>query len=145
MCVVSSIAWGCDRDDRLRAEARLFLALYEATDHRAPIAERERKIVQLEQLALSEELVREARDQCVSAHRTLIRAERENANAGRKLDQAIAAQPQGEALQATATDGIRAEIDRAEQSLTDARGRFEKCEARTRTLSLRFKQGRLER
>ena len=48
---------GCDRDERVRAEAHTFLAVYEATDHRASIPERERKVTQLEQLALSEPVV----------------------------------------------------------------------------------------
>jgi type IV secretory pathway protease TraF len=129
---------GCSRDDRVRAEAHTFLALYRATDHRAPIAERERKIVQLEQLTLSEEAVRTARDQCVGAHRALIRAERENETAAGELDRAIAAQPDGGSLMAADTIRIRAGIERAEGSLSDARGRFEKCEAQARTLSLRF-------
>jgi DNA polymerase III delta prime subunit len=136
LTVLASAA--CDRDDRVRAEAHTFLALYRATDHRAPIAERERKIAQLEQLTLSEQAVRTARDQCVGAHRALIRAERENEVAAGQLDRALAAQPDGGPLQVTDTARIRAEIDRAEGSLTDARGRFEKCEAQARTLSLRF-------
>jgi DNA polymerase III delta prime subunit len=129
---------GCNRDDRVRAEAHTFLALYKATDHRASIAERERKIAQLEQLTLSEEAVRTARDQCVGAHRALIRAERENETASGELERAVAAQPDGGSLMAADTLRIRAEIERAEGSLTDARGRFEKCEAQARTLSLRF-------
>jgi hypothetical protein len=136
LALVSGAA--CSRDDRVRAEAHTFLALYRATDHRAPIAERERKILQLEQLTLSEEAVRTARDQCVGAHRALIRAERENEAAAGQLDRAISAQPDGGSLMATDTARIRAEIDRAEGSLSDARGRFEKCEAQARTLSLRF-------
>lgn len=136
LAVVFGVA--CNRDDRVRAEAHTFLALYRATDHRAPIAERERKIEQLEQLTLSEEAVRAARDQCVGAHRALIRAERENEAAAGQLDKALAGQPDGGSLMATDTVRIRAEIDRAEGSLTDARGRFERCEAQARTLSLRF-------
>lgn len=136
LVLVTSAA--CNREDRVRAEAHTFLALYRATDHRAPIAERERKVEQLEQLTLSEEAVRSARDQCVGAHRALIRAERENEAAAGQLDRAIAAQPDGGALMAADTQRIRAEIDRAEGSLTDARGRFERCEAQARTLALRF-------
>ena len=129
---------GCDREGRVRAEARTFLALYEATDHRASVAERERKVAQLEQLALSEVVVGKARDECVAAHRALIRAERENEVASGQLDRALAAQPAGAPLPVEETARIRGEITKAEQSLTDARARFERCEQQARTLSLRF-------
>lgn len=128
----------CDREGRTRAEARTFLALYEATDHRAPIPERERKLVQMEQLALSEEAVRAARDECVAAHKTLISAERQNERASVQLDQLLAAQPQGQALPPEQIGRIREQIQAAEVSLSDARKRFEHCEAQARSLSLRF-------
>jgi hypothetical protein len=128
----------CDREGRVRAEARTFLALYEATDHRAPIPERERKLKQMEQLALSEEAVRAARDECVAAHKTLIDAERQNEHASVELDKALAAQPQGEPLPPEQIARIRNEIQVAEVSLTDARKRFEHCETQARSLDLRF-------
>jgi hypothetical protein len=138
MWVLCGTMPGCDRDDRVRAQAHTFLALYRATDHRAPPAQRERQIVQLEQLTLTEELVQKARDECVGAHRALLRAESANESAGHQLDQALAAQPGGAPLPPERTAQIRAGIERAESSLGDARGRFEKCEAQARSLSLRF-------
>lgn len=128
----------CDREGRVRAEARTFLALYEATDHRAPIPERERKVKQMEQLALSEEAVRLARDECVAAHKTLIEAERQNEHASVELDKALASQPRGEPLPPDRIAGIRLEIQNAEISLSDARKRFEHCETQARSLDLRF-------
>lgn len=128
----------CDREGRVRAEARTFLALYEATDHRAPIAERERKVKQMEQLALSEEAVRAARDECVAAHKVLIDAERQNEHASRELDNVLATQPAGEPLPSEEIARIRAEIQTAEGSLSDARKRFERCETQARSLDLRF-------
>ncbi|MDB4975090.1 MAG: hypothetical protein JWN48_3431 [Myxococcaceae bacterium] len=128
----------CDREGRARAEAHTFLALYTATDHRAPVAERTRKITQLEQLTLTDDTVRAARDECVGAHRTLLDAERENEVAAKQLDQALAGLPGDQALPAADTASIRAGIDKAERSLTDARARFEKCETQARSLSLRF-------
>jgi hypothetical protein len=128
----------CDTEGRARAEAHTFLALYSATDHRAPVAERERKITQLEQLTLTDATVRQARDECVGAHRSLLKAERENEVASVQLDKALAAQPTGVALPVTDTASIRAGIEQAERTLTDARGRFEKCETQARSLSLRF-------
>ncbi|HEX5659032.1 MAG TPA: hypothetical protein VFX59_17680 [Polyangiales bacterium] len=129
---------GCDREGRVRAEARTFLALYEATDHRAPIPERERKVLQMEQLALSEEAVRAARDECVAAHKTLIDAEKQNEHASVELDKALAAQPKGEPLPPDQIARIRSEIQVAEGSLSDARKRFEHCETQARSLDLRF-------
>ena len=128
----------CDREGRVRAEARTFLALYEATDHRAPVREREHKVAQLDQLALTEPAVVKARDECVAAHRALIRAEQQNEGASSQLDQALAAQPKGEPLAPAETVRIKAEITKAEQSLVDARARFERCETQARSLSLRF-------
>jgi predicted S18 family serine protease len=128
----------CDREGRARAEARTFLALYEATDHRAPVEQRERKVLQLEQLALSEEAVRAARDECVAAHKTLIAAERQNEHASRELDTALGAQPHGEPLSQGEITRIRTEIQAAQASLTDSRKSFERCEAQARSLDLRF-------
>lgn len=130
---------GCgDREERVRAEARGFLTLYEATDHRSPIPERERKVAQLEQLSLSDEAVRKARDQCVEAHRTLIRAERENEDASGLLEKAVSAQVGGEPLPVEEAERIRARLTAAEGSISESRKRFEQCESDTRSLSLRF-------
>ncbi len=131
---------GCDRDARTRAEARTFLSVYESIEHGAPLAERERKIAQLEQLTLSDEGVRRARDDCVGAHRALARAEREHEQAARELEKAIAAQPDGAPLPAGETERIRGGIEQAERSLGDARGRFQRCEQEVRDLSLRYAQ-----
>ncbi len=128
----------CDREGRVRAEARTFLALYEATDHRAPIPERERKVQQMEQLVLSEEAVRAARDECVAAHKTLISAEQQNEHASVELDKVLAAKGGSEPLPPDEIARIRTEIQSAEGSLSDARKRFEHCETQARSLDLRF-------
>ena len=138
LCLAGPVLASCDRDERVRAEAHTFLAVYKATDHRAPIPERERKIGQLEQLTLSEQVVRAARDECVGAHRALVRAELENDTASSQLDKAIAGQPDGGALKPVDTLRIRAGIEQAASSVADARTRFEKCETQARSLSLRF-------
>lgn len=127
-----------DREERVRAEARGFLTLYEATDHRSPIPERERKVAQLEQLTLSDEAVRKTRDACVEAHRTLIRAERENEEASGLLEKAVGAQVGGEPLPVAEAERIRARLTAAEGSIAESRKRFEQCESDTRSLSLRF-------
>jgi hypothetical protein len=141
LCVLglSLASGGCDsREQRTRAEARNFLSLYEATDHRAPIAERERKLTQLGQLNLTDETVRKARDGCVQAHRALIHAERENEGAAGKLDKVVAAQLSGEPLPAAEAESIRTRLEAAEGAIADSRKRFERCEEDARGLALRF-------
>ncbi|MDB4989371.1 MAG: hypothetical protein JWN04_4549 [Myxococcaceae bacterium] len=138
LLAAGSLLVACDREGRARAEAHTFLALYMATDHSAPAAERARKITQMEQLTLSDDTVRAARDECVGAHRTLLDSERENELASAQLDKALAALPTNQVLPVADTASIRAGIEKAERSLTDARVRFEKCETQARSLSLRF-------
>lgn len=128
----------CGNEGRKRAEARTFLKLYEAADYRASIPERTRKVEQLEQLTISDPDVRSARESCVGAHRALIAAEQQNEVAARQLDQALAQKPGGEPLAVEESVRIRGQIEQAERSLTDARGRFQRCEEQTRSLALRF-------
>lgn len=128
----------CDGDARMREEARAFLSLYESTDYKAPIAERKRRLQALGQLVLVDQQVKRTRDQCLAAHRTLIEAEREQAEAAQALDQAIAGVEPGEPLSSSQTASIKAGIERADRALADARGRFELCEEGARSLALRF-------
>lgn len=137
--IVSLLAGGCtDQQERIRAEARSLLTMYEATSHRAPLAERERKITKLSQLAISDEPLRKTRDLCVEAHRALVRAERENDSASSQLEQALAAQNDGGALPADQVETIRNSIASAERAISASRGSFEQCESEMRTLSLRY-------
>ena len=132
------VGCGNGKDDRVRAEARSFLTLYEATSHRAPIAERERKLEQLNQLTLADETVRKARDECVEAHRALIRAERENEGASGQLDKVVHAHLGGEPLPAIEAEAIKKRIAAAESAVAESRKLFEQCEDETRSLALRF-------
>ena len=136
--VAVGLTSACDREGRTRAEARTFLALYEVTDHRAPIAERERKLGQIEQLTLTDPAIARTRDECVEAHRALIRGERGNEQAAAQLDRALVAQPDGGGIDPEDAQRIRAGIVQAERSVGDARERFERCEEQARSLSLRF-------
>jgi hypothetical protein len=125
-------------EDRLRSESRAFLSLYEVIDHRQPAQIRELKLAALGSLVLTEPDVKKARDECVAAHRALLSAEREHEQAATQLDRAIAQNDNGGPLPAATTELIRQGIDHAEQSLTKARGLFERCENQARSLSLRF-------
>lgn len=125
-------------DNRLRAESRAFLGLYEVIDHRQPAAIRELKLTALEALVVTEPDVKKARAECVAAHRALLSSEREHEQAAKKLDEAIAQNKEGEPLPPATTELIREGIDHADQSLGKARSLFESCENQARSLSLRF-------
>src|SRR5262245_47087772 len=88
---------GCG-EERQRTEARAFLANYETVDLSQPATVRQQKLSALKQLALVDLEVKRARDDCVSAHRALLRAEREQESAALRLDEAIAKDPKGTPL-----------------------------------------------
>jgi len=141
LCLVASLAVlvsGCDKDERLRSEARAFLASYEAIDFRAPAAEREAKLSALEKLTFLTEDVQKARTDCVSAHRALLAAEKGHEHAAKRLDEALVNAEAAEPLDPSTTQSIRAEIESADRELAQARERFTTCENEARSLSLRF-------
>ena len=125
-------------EGRERRDAQAFLALYESLDHRAPAAAREQKVSALKQLTLVDPKVKQARDDCVSAHRALLNAESQHEQAAKQLDQAIAKDFEGAPLPASVGEPIRVAIEQADRSLADARNRFLRCEEGARSLSLRF-------
>ena len=125
-------------DRRLRAEARAFLSVYEALDHRQKPAEREKKLSALRLLVLVEPEVVKARDHCVAGHTALLRSERAHEEAARQLDSALAASPDGAPLRSDATHEIRTQIEQAESSLNAAKADLRQCESEARGLSLRF-------
>lgn len=125
-------------DRRLRAEARAFLAVYEALDHRQKPDEREKKLSELRLLVLVEPEVVKARDHCVAGHTALLRSERAHEEAARQLDEALSKSPDGTPLGSDATHQIRGQIEQAEASLNNARTALRQCENEARGLSLRF-------
>jgi hypothetical protein len=132
------VALGACGEGRQRSEARAFLALYESLDHRAPGAVREQKLTALKQLTLVDPNVKQARDDCVSAHRALLTSEREHERAAKHLDEAISKHVEGTPLPPAVTEPIRVGIEQADRSLAAARSRFSRCEDAARSLSLRF-------
>jgi hypothetical protein len=135
MALAALVACG---EGRQRTEARAFLALYESVDYRQPPALREQKLSALKQLTLVDLEVKRARDDCVSAHRALLRAEREHESAAARLDQVIGKDLKGAPLPPEQAEPIRVSIEQADRSLADARARFGRCENAARSLSLRF-------
>lgn len=136
LIALSALA-ACDESGRERSEARRFLNAYAALNHRDPVAEREREVASLAQLPLHVPVVLKARDACVDAHRALIAAERAQEAATDALDRALAAKPNGEALDKQQADGVQQSISAAEVALSSARTRFTPCEAEARALALR--------
>jgi hypothetical protein len=128
---------GC-RQGRDRSDAQAFLAVYETLDHRAPAPLREKKLALLEELTLVDPVVKQARDDCVSAHRALLTAERQHDSAAGQLDKAISKHLEGSPLPAEEGEPIRVALEQANSALTDARDRFASCESAARGLSLRF-------
>lgn len=125
-------------DRRLRAEARSLLAVYQGMDHRQKPEVREKKLAELQLLALVEPEVVQARDHCVAGHTALLRAERAHEDAARKLDEAIAQSPDGAPLGEAATQAIRTQIEQADGALNNARTSLRQCETQVRGLALRF-------
>jgi hypothetical protein len=125
-------------DRRLRAEARSLLAVYEGMDHRQKPEAREKKLSELRLLVLVEPEVVQARDHCVVGHTALLRAERAHEEAARKLDVALAQNPDGAPLAEAETHEIRTQIEEADGALSNARTSLRQCETQVRGLSLRF-------
>lgn len=135
LLAVAALACG---DRRVRAEARAFLAGFEAIDHRDKPEARETKLLVLEQLVLTEPEVVNARAHCVEGHKALLSSERAHEHAAQQLDRAVAASPEGAPLSPQATEQIRVEIEQADQALARARANLRQCENEARGLSLRF-------
>jgi hypothetical protein len=138
LAFVLAVAAPACGDRRVRAEARAFLASYEAIDHREKPEARETKLLLLEQLVLTEPEVVNARTHCVEGHKALLSSERGQEHAAQRLDREVAASPNGAPLSAQATEQIRLEIEQADQALARARANLRQCENEARGLSLRF-------
>jgi hypothetical protein len=136
LCVVCLFA--CSESDRTRQEARRMLALYKAIDHKGALSPREQKVNDLAQLPLDTQVVQQARDACVGAHRALISAEQAHERAAASLDRVLADKPDGQPLGANESALVQREIESAEHSLRQARERFSPCEDQVQSLALRF-------
>jgi hypothetical protein len=114
------------------------LALYHAIDHKGPLSPREQMVNDLAELPLDTDVVKEARNACVGAHRALISAEQAHERAAASLDKVLAGKPDGQPLGQAESALVQHEIQGAEQALRQARDRFTPCEDRVQSLALRF-------
>lgn len=114
------------------------LALYHAIDHKGPVSPRERMVDDLAELPLDTEVVQNARNACVGAHRALLSAEQAHERAAASLDRVLASKPDGQPLGQAESSLVQREIEGAEQSLRQARERFAPCEDQVQSLALRF-------
>src|SRR5688500_6938094 len=77
-----------NQDDRVRNDALLFLDRWEGIEVDDPLEERRTRIDALDRLGIGADEIDLVRDQCVAAHRTLIRAEDSGAVARTAFDRA---------------------------------------------------------
>lgn len=127
---------GCE--DRSRNEAELFLSRVGDIDENDPLPQRTAEVRALERLVVTTDEVRHAKDTCVHAHASLLRAEAEQSSARDAL--ARATEGQGAAAQLTAADqrAIQASIDASNTAIAEARDSFPACQRAIRDLERRY-------
>lgn len=116
---------GCD--DRAANEERLLVDRADRIDPSAPIPIRRQQIGDLEGLALRSESLVELRDTCVEGYRALIRAEEEQARAGRSLAE-VTEGDRGGPLSPEKAAEIEAAIEASNTAVDEARGLLRRCQ-----------------
>jgi hypothetical protein len=138
VAAVAAIAFLANRDDRSRNDAMLFLDRYRWLDVDDPLEERRARVDALASIPLSSPEVGEVRDLCVSAHRTLIRAEEHSAAAREALAQATAGGAGEESMPDEVRARIEADLATSDEAIALAREQLPRCLDRARRLELRF-------
>ena len=116
-------------------EARLFLDRMGQVDLDDPLEDRRAWADTLERMPFATEEVRRARAACLDAHRTLISAEDQNAEARRRLDEVGGDE---DSLSAESRAAIEAAIGESNRALARSRGLFSRCTAEKRGLEGRY-------
>ena len=127
---------GCEED--ARNDANLFLVRIETIDLDDPPAQREERVSALEQLPLRHTQIREVRDLCVNAHRTLLRAEALAQQARERLG----ALEGSDEVPATAAREIEVALTRSNHLLAESRRLFPRCTRRTEELQRQYRRRR---
>lgn len=125
-------------DDRAENEERLLLDRAGRIDRDAPIPLRRQQIEDLEGLALRTEALVEIRDACVQGHLALVRAEEEQARAGRALAEVSDGDPDRRVPREKAAE-IEAAIRASNEAVEEARNLLHRCE--DELAALRTKHG----
>ncbi len=127
---------GCQHDPS--GEARMFLDRLDGLDLDDPIEDRRRLVENLAHMPLTDDDVREARDVCVEAHRTLISAEDLHARARA----ALAGHEDETTIPIPERQRIQSDIDGSNRALERAAGLVSRCERHTRDLDMRYRRHR---
>ncbi|MCC6876914.1 MAG: hypothetical protein IT378_21595 [Sandaracinaceae bacterium] len=125
----------CEPDPR--NDAQLFLDRVQRIDLDAPSAERRTLVEALATLPLASEEVRSARNACVEAHRTLLRAETLHVEA---RDRLRAYENDESRIPITERQRIERAISGSSQALEQSHGLFARCERAKRDLELRYRR-----
>lgn len=130
------IGAGCGPDPS--TEARSLLDRLDGLDLDAPMDERRRRVTSLANMPLHDASVKQARDVCVEAHRSILEAEELHANASAAL-----ARFEDEGAIPVGTRGsIQRDIEGSNAALARARDVMGRCERHTRDLDVRYRRRR---
>jgi hypothetical protein len=121
---------GCGGDNSQREQTNALLSRIASIDLRAAPAERGRQIAALRALPLASFGLAHVRDLCATAHSGLLDAEREQAEARQKLDQASQSPTRDEA----ALLAIAASVSHAKLSLAEAQKALTECQLNLKAL-----------
>lgn len=127
---------GCQQDPS--GEARMLLDRLDQLDLDDPVEDRRRVVDNLAHMPLGNDQIREARDVCVEAHRTLLSAEDLHARARA----ALAPYEDESTIPITERQRIQRDIDASNRALERASGLVSRCERHTRDLDMRYRRHR---
>ena len=128
----------CACEEDARNDANLFLVRVERVDLDDAPDEREAHVRALENLPLRNPQIREVRDLCVNAHRTLLRAE----GMAQEAREQLAALEGQDTVPADSAREIEVALTRSNALLAESRHLFPRCTRRTEELQMRYRRRR---
>lgn len=134
--MVVLIALGCDQDER--ELQRELLQRVEAIDVSQAPETRAEQVAALEELPVQRPKLAELQQDCVRAHRLLLRAERHQARARDALERQAEAMRAG-TLEDASAGRLAADLQRSDEALKHATELFRICQQGTRDLALRLR------
>lgn len=131
-CVVLPLA-ACD--GRADNEVRLLLDRADRIQHDAPIPLRRQQVEDLEEIALRTENLVEVRDTCVRGHRALLRAEAEQARAGRMLAELTGSDSDEDRIAPERAAEVEQALEASNRAVEEARQLLHTCQSELAALS----------
>lgn len=132
---IALVLGGCtDRDE---TEARLVIDHVDAIDPYGDVADRRKRVAQLQKLGVETPAVRKVRDACVHAHETLLEAEDLQKRAQKELDAAEAGKAAGKPVSEKAAK-IGQTISRSNDALMKASELLPDCQHQVARLASRY-------